>query len=161
MEETRLGQGTRREAGPLACGLWLVACRPAASSLFACRHAACGPRLDRSESRAVVPDESHRGFPTCHALHATSSHRRERYLCVVPSKRGKRRFASSRLRPRDPLTPAEVSLPLLPSGPHGVHRHAPQRAQPSTSLARGQTLPPLPSGNPSVPLERVVDVGDR
>ena len=50
----------------------------------------------------------------------------------------------SQLRSRDPLTPAEACLPLLPSGPDGVHRHAPQRAQPSSPLIQGRLclLPP-------------------
>lgn len=78
-------------------------------------------------------------------------------LCAAPSRDGTRRFAGSKLRPRDPPTPAEVGLPLLPSGPHGVHRHAPQRAQPSTPHTRGLTLAPPPSGSHSAPRKRVVE----
>ncbi len=81
----------------------------------------------------------------------------EMRLCMAPSKARARRFASSQLGPRDPLTPAEAGLPLLPSGSDGVHQHAPQRARPSTPLARGRTLAPPPSGSPSAPRERVVD----
>jgi len=80
-----------------------------------------------------------------------------RRLCAAPSKGGTRRFAGSKLGPRDPLTPAEAGLPLLPSGSHGVHQRAPQRAQPSTPHTRGLTLAPPPSGSHSAPHKRVVD----
>ena len=62
------------------------------------------------------------------------------------SRRKKVKGASvdSQLRSRDPLTPTEACLPLLPSGSDGVHKHAPQRARPSSPLIQGRPscLPP-------------------
>jgi hypothetical protein len=51
--------------------------------------------------------------------------------------RGLRARPGGQLGPRDPLSPAGYGLPLLPSGPGGVHRPASQGARPSS--------PPFPS----------------
>ena len=51
---------------------------------------------------------------------------------------------ASRLRPGTPTAPKSDYLPLLPSGPDGVHRLLPRRTRPSTPLSRcSPTMPYL------------------
>ena len=52
-----------------------------------------------------------------------------------PLSRDHERFSRAGLRPGTPAAHARARLPLLPSGPDGVHRLPPRRTWPSTPLA--------------------------
>ncbi len=68
--------------------------------------------------------------------------------CGPPSGPVRRALLGTELRPRGPLSPAGTSLPLLPSGPRGVHRYASQRARPSSPGAPRPIPSPRPLGRP-------------
>ena len=63
-----------------------------------------------------------------------------------------RRYRRSRLRPGNPAAHKVVCLPLLPSGPDGVHKASLRRTQPSTLLAPGRPQRRQAWGGSSIPL---------
>ncbi len=68
------------------------------------------------------------------------------------SNRALRLAGASQLRPGTPAAPRSDCLPLLPSGPDGVHRLLPRRTQSSMPLSPGRPRKHRPSRGNSTPL---------
>jgi len=61
----------------------------------------------------------------------------------------------TRLRPGCPAAPGRACLPLLPSGPDGVHRFPPRGTRPSAPVPSASAGRKRPRKKNSAPLERI------